>query len=670
MSFRNLKSLRATHGNVSRRPTGIFYILFCLVAMSMGKALTAIAGDVTIKVEADHVLGHVSRLLTGACIEDVNHEIYGGLYSQMIFGESFQEPPPTVSTRDSQLSGMWRAVDRGTAAGRFAFVSERPFAGEHSQQMTFDSGKGEWGIENEGLNRWGMSFIGGRKYEGYVWARAEKRMKLAVALESRDGSRVYARSALTISSGEWRRLNFTLTPNASDREGRFTLSLLRPSSVTLGHVFLQTGAWGRFERLPVRRDVAEGMIGQGITVLRYGGSMVNKSGYKWKNMIGPRDRRPPYSGTWYPYSSDGWGIVDFMDFCEAAGFEYVPAFNMGETPQDMADFIEYAKGPPDSTWGLRRVADGHPQPYRLHYVELGNEERVDEKYDDKFEALATAIWAKDKSIIPVVGDFAYARQIQDPFNFSGADSRITTLAAHRRILQLAKANDTEVWFDVHVNTEQPTGHNATLEGMFSFADALDRIADGARHRVVVFELNAGNHAQKRALANAQAILAIERNGRIPITTSANGLQPDGQNDNGWDQGLLFLNPSKVWLEAPGFVTQMLSHNYLPQLIGCDVIGAVGGLDAVATRSDDGKTVVVQVVNPMNKAVTATIHLAGFVPAKPAALSIELSGPLDAMNTAVNPDTIIPKQTQWQHAIENSQTVRIFPPYSFTVLRFQ
>jgi hypothetical protein len=473
-----------------------------------------------------------------------------------------------------------------------------------------------------------------------------------------------------VASKEWQRLDFILTPSASDAAGRFALTLKQPGSVTLGHVFLQPGEWGRFKGLPVRRDVAEGLIGQGITVLRYGGSMVNKGGYKWKNMIGPRDRRPPYAGTWYRYSTDGWGIPDFMDFCEAADFEYIPAFNMDETPQDMADFIEYAKGPADSAWGRRRVADGHPPPYRLRYIELGNEERVDEKYADKFEALAKAIWAKDKNIIPVAGDFAYDKQIEDAFHFAGAASGITTLAAHQRMLQLAKANNGEIWFDVHVGTELPLPTNTSLAGMFSFADALDKIADGARHKVVVFEFNAGNHAQKRALANAQAILAIERDGRIPIATSANGLQPDGQNDNDWNQGLLFLNSSGVWLQPPGYVTQTLSRNYQPQLVKCEVARAEGGLDAIATRSEDGKTLVLQVVNAMGKEVAAQIYLAGFVAGKPVAEAIELSGGFEAVNTAAESEKIVPKQSQWQHGIKDGKTTRVFPAYSFTVLRFE
>src|SRR2546430_6388310 len=99
-----------------------------------------------------------------------------------------------------------------------------------------------------------------------------------------------------------------------------------------------------------------GLIDQGITVLRYGGSMVNAPEYRWKKMIGPRDRRAPYRGTWYPYSSNGWGIIDFLSLCEAAGFMGVPDFNMDESPRDMADFVEYVNGPAETEWGKRRAA--------------------------------------------------------------------------------------------------------------------------------------------------------------------------------------------------------------------------------------------------------------------------------------------------------------------------
>ena len=110
---------------------------------------------------------------------------------------------------------------------------------------------------------------------------------------------------------------------------------------------------------------------------------------------------------------------------------------------------------PRAAHGDQRAADGHAKPYNLKYIELGNEEPVDEVYARKFAASAQAIWAKDPKIIPVVGDFAYGHAIVDPMEFDGAASRITSLAGHRTILQLAKSSDHEVWFDVHVWTADP-----------------------------------------------------------------------------------------------------------------------------------------------------------------------------------------------------------------------
>lgn len=799
------------------------------------------AGEASIKIRAGQTVGPISPYLTGACLEDVNHEVYGGLYSQMIFGESFQEPAPAVPpagfrafggtwrVQDGELaadggdgpklvsdvpafttgevgveirladrragnaglivkvdrpgqgadnfdgyevsldaatgvlrlgrhrhnwelirdtpcdvpvgvwipltvrltgqtievsvngqsviafddgeralragtvglrtwqraaqyrnfwvrtggvtkplpfrqdasatfavSGMWRAVQRGSAAGSAALETNRVFTGDQSQRLTFASGEGQVGIENQGLNRWGLHFVAGQPYEGYVWARADAPAELSVALESRDGAKTYATARLSVAGPDWQRLNFALTPNAADAAGRFTIALTRPGSVVVGHAFLQPGEWGRFRGLPVRKDVAEALIAQGITVLRYGGSMVNAPAYRWKKMIGPRDRRPPYRGTWYPHSSNGWGIPDFIEFCEAAGFLAIPAFNLDESPQDMADFVEYANGPATSVWGARRAADGHPEPYRLKHLELGNEERVDDNYWRKFQRLAAAIWAKDPEIVLVVGDFVYGAPIRDPFAFHGAASGITTLAAHQKILALARRAGREVWFDVHVGTEGP-GKSGDLLALPSYVAAIRQLAAGARQRVVVFEFNAGNHQQRRALANAQAILAVERLG-LPVATSANCLQPAGQNDNGWDQGLLFLNPTQVWLQPPGYVTRMFARNYQPVLVETEVVGA-DNLDANAARSEDGRTLVLRVVNQAEHPQTASLHFANFTPRLPVASVEELAGPLDAVNTAAEPARLVPRQTQWRHGIEAGSGRYTFAPHSFTIIRF-
>jgi alpha-L-arabinofuranosidase-like protein len=622
--------------------------------------------EATILVHADQVLHQVSPYLMGACLEDVNHEVYGGIYSQMIFGESFQEP--AAGNAAGAVSGMWSPIGRGTATGRCSLETTNPFVGTQSQVITFTAGTGQVGVANQGLNHRGMAFVGERPYTGCLDVHAAAPTVLWVSLESADGSRVYAGQSLSVTSNNWQHLNFTLIPSASDTDGRFSINLNQPGCVVIGYAFLQPGPWGRFHDLPVRKDVAQELINQGVTILRYGGSMVNAPGYRWKKMIGPRDRRPPYMGTWYRYSSNGWGIPDFLNFCEAAGFLGVPDFNMGETPQDMSDFIEYVNGPTNSVWGARRFADGHPLPYGLKYIELGNEEAVNAGYFQKFPPLAEAIWAGDSNITIVAGDFAYSQTITDPFNFSGAASGITTLAAHRQILQLAKRYNRAVWFDVHVGTDGPTP-DASLAGTFSYADALGQIAAGANYKVVVFELNAQNHSQRRALANALAIEAVERDGRIPIVASANCLQPDGQNNNGWDQGLLFLNPSQVWLQPPGYVMQMFSHSYEASLVESQVEGPVDSLKVNVKRSKDGKKLVLGVINLGKKVTPATIVIRGYSPAQAVAEIEELAGHLDAVNTAKAPHHIEPIKKQWQPRFENGKAEYDFQPYSFTVIRF-
>jgi Alpha-L-arabinofuranosidase C-terminal domain/Alpha-L-arabinofuranosidase 1 domain len=477
-----------------------------------------------------------------------------------------------------------------------------------------------------------------------------------------------AEERLSVKAGDWQRLSFTLTPQVTS-PGRLAVTLSEPGSVVLGYALLQPGDWGRFKGLPVRRDVAEALIDQGVTVLRYGGSMVNHAEYRWKAMTGPRDRRPPYHGTWYPYSSNGWGIPDFLTFCEAAGFESIPAFNLDETPQDMADFIRYAKGPADGEWGQRRAADGHPKPYKLRSIELGNEERVDEGYFRKFKPLAEAVWQVDPDIVIVVGDFDYRERIRDPFRFRGNSSGVTSLAAHRQILQLAKEHGREVWFDVHVWTDGPRP-SSTLSGAFSLIDALEKIGDGARFKVAVFELNANNHGVRRALANALAIQAIERDGRIAVVASANALQPNGQNDNGWDQGLLFLNPSQVWLQPPGYVTQLYSRHYQPRLARCTVTGAGDALDVSATLSQDSTTLVLQAVNPTDRPVPAEIRLSGYIPGKTDARVIELSGEPEATNSAVRPAAVVPRGRRWSHGLSDGKASYTFPPHSVTMITWE
>jgi alpha-L-arabinofuranosidase len=176
---------------------------------------------------------------------------------------------------------------------------------------------------------------------------------------------------------------------------------------------------------------------------------------------------------------------------------------------------------------------------------------------------------------------------------------------------------------------------------------------------------------KRALANACAINQLERLGdRVVIACSANCLQPYKQNDNDWNQGLLFLSPAQVWAQPPYYVTQMVSRNYLPLCVKTGATSPGNALDVTATRSEDAKTLTLQVVNTGKTALQAQLRLDGFVSREPLARATVIMGDWDAINTPDQPERIKPSEGEWQYGLKSGTVSRTFPAYSFTVLRFE
>ena len=114
---------------------------------------------------------------------------------------------------------------------------------------------------------------------------------------------------------------------------------------------------------------------------------------------------------------------------------------------------------------------------------------------------------------------------------------------------------------------------------------------------------------------------------------------------------------------------MLVANYLPQLLKCEVTDTKGALDATAKRSEDGKTLVLQVVNVGDQPIATTIQIAGFPAGDSVAQVTELSGRLDAVNSAENPNAIVPRQSQWKCEMKEGKTSRVFPAHSFTIIRW-
>jgi alpha-L-arabinofuranosidase len=594
----------------------------------------------------------------------------------------FSQPIPPAYK--GEISQYWRPVERGSAKGRFALEKQDPFHGRQSQRVTFVSGQGEVGVDNAGLGRWGISLKKDKPYEGVVRVKTDRVRNVYVSLLSSDGSCVLAKKALKTSGAplEYERLEFTLTPEADDERGGFAITISDSGTMVLGYAFLQPGPWGRLKGLPLRKDLVEAIVDQGVKVIRFNGSMINVGErdhprryyeYDWKRMIGPRDIRQPYEGSFNAYSGHGFGIIDFLNMCEAAGFLAIPGLNVDQSPQDLAGFIEYVNGPVDSPWGSRRVADGHPQPYNLKYIQFGNEERVDEDYALRFKAAAREVWRMDRNITMVVADWMYRARLTDPNDIKR--SRARNLSSHVDILKFAKEQGGKIWWDVHVTEASPREADTEQSGVLGIRDLkkwLSEMVPDYDLKIAALEENAGNHDMARALGHAHMKNTLERMGDyVPAVCAPNTVQPFGQyNEKGWDQAQIFFTPSKVWFQPAYYVDQMITRNWVPNVLGTTVESPKEALDVTAKKSDDSRILTVQVVNVENFDVSALIALNGFKPLNEVARVEELKGKLSAENTLEEPLNLVPFSRFWKHELSSAAVSYTFPANSFTVIRFE
>lgn len=534
------------------------------------------------------------------------------------------------------VSGCWDiSLDDGVN-GSAVIDQSKLYNGQQTQRLTYQSGNGALTLSNRGLNRMGMSFVEGKDYEGYLYVSAKADTPLTLSLRSADGSKVYATTTVDVKAGDFAKYSFQMAPNATDANGSFAISLTSPAEVNIGYAFLQPGEWARYKGLPVRRDVVEGMEAIGLQVLRFGGCMANAADYKWKSMVGAPEDRPTYKGWWYTYSSFGFGIVEFMDLCEAMDILYIPDFNAYESPEDMADFVRFALGTDENDpWVQLRKSMGREEPYNLKMIQIGNEEKVNADFARRFNAIADAIKDIAPELILVVGDFAYRNVITDPYNFTGSDAGITTLAPHKSMLDNALENGQTVWFDIHWWSESGNEPASYIEAAFSLYDALKKICPESDPKLCIFELNANAHNLERALCNAFAINAtIKASDIFPIVCSANCLQVQDQNDNGWDQGLVFMDSDQVWLQPPALAAKLMGSALQKTLLAHTAAENVD-FSVSATLSEDGKTVVLTVINRYESAQTVWIELPGVKN-----MTVKsLAGELKAVNTAAAPNAV-------------------------------
>lgn len=552
-----------------------------------------------------------------------------------------------------QISYQWDAYEKGDIKADYTLDTKNAYNGNNSQTIEMVSGEGIVGIANSSLNRWGIAVRNGQKFQGRLYLKSNNyKGNVTVALQSEDGKTEYAQQQIEGITGQWNKYSFSLISNTDDKKARFVVFINQPGKVWIDQVTLMTTGEDQFRGLPYRNDIGQAMVNQKLTFLRYGGTMINAPEYRFKKMIGDPDKRPPYQGHWYRYSTNGFGIEDFLKFCEAAGFTAAFAVNIEETPEDMADMVEYLNGPVTSEWGKIRAQNGHPEPYNIKYIGIGNEEvlfhgdRADEydHYIERFNLLYEAIKSKDSSIKLVCTAWWRPDSPSIDRVFKALDGKAD-------------------YWDYHPWADALTSGKTVEAELKQMKELFLKWNPNTTMKCAIFEENGNTHNMERVLGHVTVQNAVRRMGDFVLTScAANALQPYLQNDNGWDQGQVFFTPSQVWGMPPYYAQQMASENHLPLLVNSELTDESGNLDVTATRSEDGKQVVLHVANTGDRPVVTRLNIKGLKNLK-RVKSITLSGELKARNTPEEPEKFVPVEKEMKG--NANQTYKILP-YSYTI----
>ena len=544
-----------------------------------------------------------------------------------------------------QVSSMWTPYVSKATAYSFDLDRDAPYNGEQCQVLA-NGGQGRVGVANMGLNHWGIGLEKGKMYKGDIFAKGSG--TLWAALQDEDGTKEYAKTRVCTVSGTWKQYPFILKPNTTDPKARIVIYLEGKGKVKIDQATLMNTGEDLFKGYPIRADIAKGLIDEGLTFLRYGGSMINAKEYSFKEMTGPRHSRQPYRGQWYHFSTNGFGIVEFLQVAEACGFTPSFAVNMEEDPQTMAFMVEYLNGSAKTAGGRKRIEDGHTKPYGVKYIELGNEECIFwpskenyQHYIERFNLLADAMLNVDPTLQLVCS--AWWRTDLKPLMemvFKGIDGKAA-------------------YWDLHTTTD-------SFDAALKVDGDLDRMKSwflewnpDTKMRIAIFEENGATHNVERMLGHVVNQNAVRRHGDWVLTSSAaNALEPYLQNDNAWNQGQVFFTPDQVWGMPPFHAQKMASSHHQDNLVETKVEGA---LDVTATVSDDGKCTVIHMVNLADHEVPVSLAVKGFE--KPSSIKeVSLSGNLKDVNSPAEPLKISPVERK----LDNLGSIFV-KPYSYTLI---
>lgn len=400
--------------------------------------------DATITIDVAHPGPVLSPTMYGIFFEDINHAADGGLYAEMIQNRDFEYdrvPEGMAWVDDSTIVNpqgwkeryrkpgalyAWSLVQEGGATGRITVDDGRPLHAENPHSLRLEvtnAAGGRIGVANDGY--WGVGIRKNARYLVSFYARKDARFDgaLTARLESRAGE-VYAEQRITGIGREWKRFTGVLTSAAGDSSARFVLSAGCVGTVWLDVVSLFPEDTYNGRPKGVRNDLGRMLAAMHPSFLRFPGGCVVEGAtlanrFPWKRTIGDIAARPGHWNLWGYHATDGLGFHEFLQLCEDLGAAPLYVVNVGMSCQgrggevadkagiqahlqEALDALEYAMGPVTSHWGAQRAANGHPEPFAMKYVEIGNE-NTGPDYRTAYKVIQAGIKKRYPEVITIAG---------------------------------------------------------------------------------------------------------------------------------------------------------------------------------------------------------------------------------------------------------------------------
>ena len=371
------------------------------------------AANPTLTIEAGNPVAQVSPTLYGLMTEEINHSYDGGLYAELVQNRAFLD--------SSNGPAHWSVVQDKRSAATLSLDPAQPLNPNLPVSLRVEVSKASKrnpaGVANDGY--WGIPVQPKTSYHASFYAKSAPGFSgsVVVSIQADDGSEVYATGEVSGLTPDWKQYEVTLETGQvkPTTQARLVLTLDRPGTVWFDLVSLFPPTWGD-QPNGFRKDLMQMLVDLKPQFLRFpGGNYVEgdtiATRFDWKKTIGPLSERPGHPCPWGYRSTDGMGLLEFLQWCEDMNAEPVLAVYAGYSlrgqhvnpgpdlepfVQDALDEIEYVSGPATTKWGAERVKDGHPEPFPLHYVEIGNEDWFDKSgsYDQRFAQFSDAIKAK------------------------------------------------------------------------------------------------------------------------------------------------------------------------------------------------------------------------------------------------------------------------------------